>query len=234
MGLILNIETATEVCSVAIANENGLIDFVENTDGKSHASLLTVFIENLLKKNHLTTKQLDAVSVSMGPGSYTGLRIGVSVSKGICYGSNIPLIAVPTLQSMACGFILKNGTVKKDEWYCPMIDARRLEVYTAFFDDTAKFKSGISAEIINENSFADILLTREVYFFGNGSDKCAGLLNKPNAKFVSGFQASAKDMIVLSENLFQKKEFKDVAYFEPYYLKDFVATIARNKVINKA
>jgi tRNA threonylcarbamoyladenosine biosynthesis protein TsaB len=193
--------------------------------------MLTVLIENLLNKNKIALHQLDAVAVSMGPGSYTGLRIGVSVSKGICYGANKPLIAVPTLQSMTCGFIQKSGVKERGGWYCPMIDARRLEVFTAFFDDKARFQSNISAEIIDENSFADILSEREVYFFGNGSDKCADLLKHFNARFFSGFQASAKDMITLSEHLFQQKEFKDVAYFEPYYLKDFVATIPKNKVL---
>jgi tRNA threonylcarbamoyladenosine biosynthesis protein TsaB len=231
MALILNIETATEVCSVALADEKGLIGFLENAEGKSHASLLTVLIQDLLKKNKLTLHQLDAVAVSMGPGSYTGLRIGVSVAKGICYGANKPLIAVPTLQSMASGFIRSNCTYNVDTWYCPMIDARRLEVYTAFFDNKAGFKGNISAKIIDENSFANILQQHEVYFFGNGSDKCSPLLKHPSAKFFSGFLASAKDMAPLSENLFQQKEFKDVAYFEPYYLKDFVATIPKNKVL---
>jgi tRNA threonylcarbamoyladenosine biosynthesis protein TsaB len=231
MGLILNIETATEVCSVAIADENGLIDFQENTEGKSHAAMLTVLIENLLNKNKKSLHQLDAVAVSMGPGSYTGLRIGVSVSKGICYGINKPLIAVPTLQSMTCGFIQKTGVKDGGGWYCPMIDARRLEVFTAFLDDKLRFQREISAEIIDENSFADILSDREVYFFGNGSGKCASLLTQSNARFYSGFLASAKDMVILSENLFQQREFKDVAYFEPYYLKDFVATIPKNKVL---
>jgi tRNA threonylcarbamoyladenosine biosynthesis protein TsaB len=231
MDLILNIETATEVCSVALADSKGLIDFQENTEGKSHAAMLTVLIENLLNKNKITLNQLDAVAVSMGPGSYTGLRIGVSVSKGICYGANKPLIAVPTLQSMTYGFIQKTGVSNRGGWYCPMIDARRLEVFTAFFDDKLRFQSEISAEIIDENSFAEILSEREVFFFGNGSDKCEALLKHYNARFYSGFQASAKDMITLSENLFQQKEFKDVAYFEPYYLKDFVATILKNKVL---
>jgi tRNA threonylcarbamoyladenosine biosynthesis protein TsaB len=231
MGLILNIETATEVCSVALADEKGLIDFQENTEGKSHAAMLTVLIENLLNKNRITLHQLDAVAVSMGPGSYTGLRIGVSVCKGICYGVNKPLIAIPTLQSMTCGFIQKTGVSNRGGWYCPMIDARRLEVFTAFFDDKLRFQSKISAEIIDENSFAEILSEREVYFFGNGSDKCAALLKHSNARFYRGFQASAKDMIPISEILFQQKEFKDIAYFEPYYLKDFVATIPKNKVL---
>jgi len=233
MGLILNIETATEVCSVALANEQGLIGYLENTQGNSHSAALTVLIEKLLLKNNITIQQLDAIAVSMGPGSYTGLRIGVSVAKGICYGADKPLIAVSTLQSMASGFIREHLPDNQpcNAWFCPMIDARRLEVYTAFFDDKLNSQSGITAEIINKDSFSDILSMRSVFFFGNGADKCEAIIKQHNAKFFSGFQTSAKNMTVLSENLFQQKEFVDVAYFEPYYLKDFMATIPKNKVI---
>jgi tRNA threonylcarbamoyladenosine biosynthesis protein TsaB len=235
MALILNIETATDVCSVALANEHGLIAFKENSDGKSHAAILTVFIEALLRENKYSIKQLDAVAISMGPGSYTGLRIGASVAKGICYGVNKPLIAVHTLQSMAHAFIqqqgLNNHSEHNDTWLCPMIDARRLEVYMAFFDTKAQFQTDISAEIIDENSFANILSVREVYFFGNGSDKCMDLIKHDNASFYSGFKPSAKDMTELSEGSFQKGDFKDAAYFEPFYLKDFVATVPKKKVL---
>jgi universal bacterial protein YeaZ len=232
MALILNIETATDVCSVALAKDNQLIDFRENTEGRSHASTLTVFIEELFTQNKITPAQLDAVSVSMGPGSYTGLRIGVSAAKGLCYGAGKPLIAVSTLQSMTAGFISRNALAgEKESWFCPMIDARRLEVYTAFFNSLAGFESEISAEIVDENSFADILAVHKTYFFGNGSDKCSSIIRHPNAQFTGGFLPSAKDMIAISEKLFEQKEFKDVAYFEPFYLKDFVATVAKNKVL---
>ena len=235
MALILNIETATDICSVALANEHGLVEHMENSEGKSHAAVLTVLINHLLKNNNFTIQQLDAVAVSMGPGSYTGLRIGTSVAKGICYGANKPLIAVPTLQSMAFGFVqqqeLRNQSEYRNSWYCPMIDARRLEVYAAFFDIWIKFQTDISAEIINENSFFNILSARKVFFFGNGSDKCKSTIRHSNALFYSGFNASAKNMIGLSENLFQQNDFKDVAYFEPFYLKNIVATIPKNKVL---
>jgi tRNA threonylcarbamoyladenosine biosynthesis protein TsaB len=233
LGLILNIETATDVCSVALANEQGLIDCLENTEGKSHSAVLTVLIDELFRKNKITIHQLDAVAVSMGPGSYTGLRIGVSVAKGLCYGLNKPLIAVSTLQSMASGFIRDQLTdnTTKNAWVCPMIDARRLEVYTAFLDKNLTFQTEIKAEIIDEYSFGDILSTHSVYFFGNGADKCEDIIKHPNAQFFKKFQTSARNMILLAENLFQQKDFVDVAYFEPYYLKDFVATIPKNKVL---
>jgi tRNA threonylcarbamoyladenosine biosynthesis protein TsaB len=234
MALILNIETATDVCSVSLANENGLIDYLENTEGRSHATLLTVFIDDLLHKNQIEAAQLDAVAVSMGPGSYTGLRIGVSAAKGLCYGAEKPLIAVSTLQLMVKGFVNKHKDQSgfADTWFCPMIDARRLEVYTAFFDCNAQIQNNISAEIIDENSFSDILAQRRVMFFGNGSDKCAAHIKHSNAIFCGNFHPSAADMAILSEQLYQEGSFVDIAYFEPFYLKDFVATVAKNKVLN--
>jgi tRNA threonylcarbamoyladenosine biosynthesis protein TsaB len=234
MALILYIETATEVCSVVLANEKGVIDSRENTEGRSHASVLTLFIEDILKTYNISARQLDAIAVSSGPGSYTGLRIGVSVAKGICYGANLPLIAVPTLQSMACGFIGQlpvTTEIDDDTWYCPMIDARRLEVYTALYNRKGDMQSETSAQIIDENSFAGILSVRKIFFFGNGSDKCREIITHPNAKFHPGFVPSAKDMVKTSEKLFHEKKFEDVAYFEPYYLKDFMATIPKNKVL---
>jgi tRNA threonylcarbamoyladenosine biosynthesis protein TsaB len=235
MALILNIETATEICSVALSNEHGLVDFRENTEGMLHASLLTVFVEDILKKNNVLPKQLDAIAVSAGPGSYTGLRIGVSASKGLCYGINKPLISVSTMQSMAYGFINQLSENKRDEfsqaWLCPMIDARRLEVYTAFFDIKGEFQSEVTATIIDETSYNQIFKTRKVIFFGNGSDKCKEIIKNENALFVSGFTSSARDMIKLSQQNYDDQNFKDVAYFEPYYLKEFVATTPKNKVL---
>lgn len=233
MAIILLIETATEVCSVALANEHGIIGERTNVDGKSHAALLTVYIEELLRINGMHASQLGAVAVSEGPGSYTGLRIGVSAAKGICYGANIPLIAVPTLQAMACGFVNQNQEILKDAgtWLCPMIDARRLEVYTAMYSTSAEKLTEINASIIDESSFADILNVRKVIFFGNGSDKCQAVITHPNALFVNGYLPSAKDMHTLAMDALVQKKFKDVAYFEPYYLKDFIATVAKNKVL---
>lgn len=235
MALILHIETATDVCSVAIANESGLIDLCETAEGRSHASILTVFVEELLQKNKIRVSDLHAIAVSMGPGSYTGLRIGVSVAKGLCYGADIPMIALPTLQCMVFGFFRqhkeKTFATSDDTWYCPMVDARRLEVYTAFFNNQGMFTSEISAQIINEHSFEEILSKHMVYFFGNGSDKCSSIITHPNARFIAGLNPSAQDMVALSQELYLKQEFKDIAYFEPFYLKDFVATTPKNKVI---
>jgi tRNA threonylcarbamoyladenosine biosynthesis protein TsaB len=234
MALILHIETATETCSVALANDQGLMDYRENNEGRSHAALLTVFIDDILQKNNLQVRQLDALAVSSGPGSYTGLRIGISAAKGLCFGASKPLISVSTLQSMAFGFMEKMIIeINKDinAWLCPMIDARRQEVYTSFFDSQGNVQGEVSAEIIEEHSFLHILSKRKVFFFGNGSDKCREIIRHPNAIFVSGFHPSAKNMIKLADKSFQGKDFKDVAYFEPLYLKDFVATTPKNKVL---
>lgn len=235
MALILQIETATEVCSVALADEKGVMDVRENKEGKSHAALLTQFMDEILKANQISSQQLNAVAVSSGPGSYTGLRIGVSAAKGLCYGAKIPLIAVSTLQSMALGFLQRvaEKSMQNDQqtWYCPMIDARRLEVYTAFFDSNASPESEISAQIIDENSFQEILSERKVIFFGNGSAKCKDIIRHPNAVFHDGFTPSATDMTKLANDLYTKNQFENVAYFEPFYLKDFIATIPKNKVL---
>lgn len=235
MNLFLNIETATEICSVALSNENEVIDYRENLDGKSHAALLTIFIDDILKKNNLKVKDLSAVAISMGPGSYTGLRIGVSAAKGLCYGSSIPLIALSTLQIIS-NQVLQSVSqlgiqIADDDLLCPMIDARRLEVYTALFDAQAHFLSEIKAEIINESSFHEVFENHKVFFFGNGALKCKGLLTHPNASFIDGVFPSAKYMTDLVYKSFAAKKFEDVAYFEPFYLKDFVATIAKNKVL---
>ena len=235
MALILNIETATEVCSVALADEKGLKDHLVNTEGRSHAALLTTFVDTILKKNNILPDQLDAIAVSSGPGSYTGLRIGVSAAKGLCYGTGKPLLSIPTLQCMAYGFIGHIPEVQKhsykDVWLCPMIDARRLEVYTAFFDMNGVFQSEISAAIIDEKSFNQVLTERKVIFFGNGSDKCKTIIQHSNAIFHEGFLPSAMDMAALSQQHYLEKKFMDVAYFEPFYLKDFVDTVPKNKVL---
>jgi tRNA threonylcarbamoyladenosine biosynthesis protein TsaB len=235
MNLFLNIETATEICSVALCNENEVIDYRENLDGKSHAALLTIFIDDILKKNHTEVKDLSAVAVSMGPGSYTGLRIGVSAAKGLCYGHSLPLIAIPTLQILSNQLIQCSGSlgiaISPDDLLCPMIDARRLEVYTALFDARGKFTTEVSAEIINETSFKKELANHKIYFFGNGAHKCKGILTHPNAWFLDGVFPSAKYMTELAKEAFVAKQFEDVAYFEPFYLKDFVATVAKNKVL---
>lgn len=228
MALILNIDTSTSICSVALAKDGGIIAIKENNEGLNHSVLLGSYIDNILKENGTDAHQLDAVAVSMGPGSYTGLRIGVSIAKGLCFGADIPLIAIPTLQALALSVSSK---IQEDAWYCPMIDARRMEVYTAFFDRNNRTMTDTKAEIIDDNSFATILSEHKVYFFGNGSSKIKGTLSSPNAYYIEKAETSAAHLVPLAEKLFEQKKFADVAYFEPFYLKDFIATTPKNKVI---
>jgi len=231
MSLILNIETATEVCSVGIAKNGQIIALKENFDGQTHAKLLTVFIDELLKENQLKIKNFDAIAVSMGPGSYTGLRIGVSTAKGLAYAADLPLIAVNTLQSIALGATQEpSKMMDRNAWICPMIDARRMEVYTAFFDMINIQKTDISADIIDENSYKEILDERQVVFCGNGAAKCKNTIRHPNALFLDNILCSAKNMVSLSDTAFRDEEFVDTAYFEPFYLKDFVATIPKKNI----
>ncbi len=235
MSLLLNIETSTAVCSVALSKNGKLLGLKEDTAGMKHASHLTLFIEEVLSENNLKVTDLDAVAISMGPGSYTGLRIGVSTAKGICYGANIPLIAVSTLQSLTKQ-VLANKAYLNDlkdietAYFCPMIDARRMEVYTAFYDNNAILKREIAAEIIDENSFAELLQKREMVFFGDGAKKCKPVLEGDSGIFIDNIEASALGMIELAEQKFQRKQFEDVAYFEPFYLKDFVATTPKKNI----
>lgn len=229
MALILNIETATEICSVSIAKDGQLLALKENMEGLQHAKLLTVFIETIFKENAVSIKELDAVAVSKGPGSYTGLRIGVSAAKGIAYAGDIPLIAISTLQAMAKGLGNQNS-FEENTWLCPMIDARRMEVYSAFFNLQNEQQRKIAADIIDENSYSGILVERPVVFFGNGAAKCKETIQSPNAKFIEDISCSAKNMTELSYRAFKNKQFEDVAYFEPFYLKDFVATIPRKNI----
>jgi len=229
MALILNIETSTEVCSVALARDGEVIHTRENLSGQNHAMLVTVFIEELLAESNLAMEQLDAVAVSGGPGSYTGLRIGVSVAKGICYASNLPLIAITSLEAMA-DHVMRNQCsyqIPKTEDFllCPMIDARRMEVYTSFYDKTGKQIRGIQADIIDHQSYLTYLGNNQVLFFGNGAAKCREAINHPNAIFINGIVTLAENMIPLSERDFQLQKFVDVAYYEPFYLKDFIATV---------
>ena len=220
--LILHIETSTELCSVALSRGSSCLAVKESTEGRNHAALLTLFIDDLLKTSRLTVRQLDAVAVSSGPGSYTGLRIGLSTAKGLCYGANIPLIAVSTLQAMSMGFA-RQYDLPSDSLLCPMIDARRMEVYTALYDKDGRQMEKISAEIITEQSFASWLDRYPVYFFGNGAAKCRATLKHPNAVIPEGFAHSARYMIQLALQAFNEKRFEDTAYFEPFYLKDFIA-----------
>jgi tRNA threonylcarbamoyladenosine biosynthesis protein TsaB len=225
MAYILSIETSTQVCSAALALDGKVIEIRESFDDKTHASMLTVFIDELLKSNDLMVKDLSAVSVSQGPGSYTGLRIGVSVAKGLCYAAGLPLIAVNTLKAMA-----KEKMNDPSVLLCPMIDARRMEVYSELFSYDLSPKREIVAEVIDSNSYLETLASQKIAFFGNGAAKCSNLLANPNALFIDGIYPSAKYMAVLAQETYDHKEFKDVAYFEPFYLKDFVATIPKRRM----
>ena len=229
MALILNIDTATSVCSVALAKDGEVVGCLENNEGLNHSVLLGVYIDRLLQEHYWDAQQLDAVAVSMGPGSYTGLRIGVSTAKGLCFGSGKPLIAIPTLQALANAVARE---CREDALYCPMLDARRMEVYTAVFDRDNRMVLDTRAEIITPDSFSDLLAMRKVFFFGNGSDKTRDLLASPNACFISGVETSARHLAPLAEAAFRAGIFVDTAYFEPFYLKDFIATVPKKKVIS--
>lgn len=234
MARILLIETATEVCSVALSECGEVLSFRENAEGNRHSELLTVYVEQVFSESGWKPDELDAVCVSRGPGSYTGLRIGVSVGKGICFGRGIPLIAVSTLESLAwhVAFDTKFSEYSNEGevLLCPMLDARRTEVYTALFSRNAVQLTPVSAEIITGDTFAGELKNHRTLFFGNGAHKCKVLIQNPNAVFTEPISASARFMSHLAEERYNKKSFENVAYFEPYYLKDFIATIPKNKV----
>jgi len=233
LATILHIETSTRVCSVALSINGELVDIQETTAKNSHAELVTLFSEKVLNESGKTFPDLDAVAVSMGPGSYTGLRIGVSTAKGFCYALNKPLIAISTLKAMSNGmvqFAQKSGFTKTNHLFCPMIDARRMEVYTAIFDSELKTIQNISAEIIDASSFSDLLETNPILFAGDGAAKCKELFSESkNAHFIDDFNPSAKFMTELAENKFNSGEFENLAYFEPFYLKDFVSGIPKVK-----
>lgn len=223
MSCILHIETSTEVCSVSASQDGASIFSKEDFNGPSHAVVLGVFVDEALSfiDNHAIP--LDAVAVSCGPGSYTGLRIGVSMAKGICYGRNIPLIAIPTPEVMTVPVLLFQD-LPEDALLCPLIDARRMEVYAAIYDRALKVKREISADIIDENSYSEFLAEHPVYFFGNGAAKCREKITHPNAHFIENIHPLAKWMFPLAERAMAEKDFEDVAYFEPFYLKEFVAS----------
>lgn len=227
MGLILNIETSTEVCSVALAKDGKLLYLKETQEGLNHSELLTVFIESLFSENNLEIRDIDAVAVSKGPGSYTGLRIGVSVAKGLCYGLKIPLISLGALEVLGK---YAAGLAKDERMYCPMIDARRMEVYTALYNSKGEEIKSVSAEIIAENFLSGELKRSKINFLGNGAAKCKSKITGNNAIFEGPEKTSAQFMLSLSEKKYNNNEFENVAYFEPFYLKNFVATVPKNKV----
>ena len=221
MSYILNIETATKNCSVAIAKDGKMIVCNEIAEeGYSHAERLHVFIESTLKEAGVTYKDLAAIAVSQGPGSYTGLRIGVSAAKGLCYALSIPMIAVDTLQVLATQVPFLDGLI------IPMIDARRMEVYSAIFSPEYENKREIQAEVITENSFEN--LEGRIYFIGDCNEKCKAVLTKNNYTFLDEIKyPSAREMCALSFAKYKISDTVDVAYFEPYYLKDFMVTTSK-------
>ena len=225
---ILNIETSTSVCSCALSQNGNIIFNKENLKGQSHSTLLGVFAEEAIEYVRKNGIVLNAIAVSSGPGSYTGLRIGVSEAKGLAYGLDIPLIAIATPLLMAS--IVKDN-VSPDTLLCPMIDARRMEVFATFFDTSLNIIRETSADIIDENSYADLLEKQKIVFFGNGAEKCKTLLSNPNAQFISNIHPLASGMMPLAEKAFANKNFVDVAYFEPHYLKEYVAVVGKNKVL---
>jgi len=222
MALILQLETATTSCSVALALDGKVIACKELQEKNIHASHITLFIQQVIEEAGKSLTDMDAVAVSMGPGSYTGLRIGVSTAKGLCYALDIPLIAINTLQSMANGMISSGKFDNNFFLYCPMIDARRMEVYTAVYDLHLNEIHTIQAKIIENDSFDELLKNNKIVFFGDGAFKCHDILDNPNALILSDFINSAKDMSSLALEKFKKQDFEDIAYFEPFYLKDFI------------
>lgn len=215
---ILHIETSTKNCSVAISKNGELLCLCEEYDDNyGHSEKLHLFVKWALEGAGISLDELDAVCVSKGPGSYTGLRIGVSAAKGFCYGLNIPLLSLNSLEILA-----RSETDNGFDLIIPMIDARRMEVYTAVFDGSGKMISGIVAKILDENSFKEFA-DKKIVFIGDGVDKSRAVLNLPGAEFKSGIHPSARQMISQAEEKFSRKEFEDIAYFEPFYLKEFIA-----------
>ena len=234
--MVICIETATNLCSVALISSKGVISLKESNDLKSHASMLTVFIDEALKENGIGARDLEAIAVGQGPGSYTGLRIGVSVAKGIAYAASIPLIAVGTTLSMFWGMAGRIEEITGDRentLFCPMIDARRMEVYNAIYDSQGKTERKVTAEIIREDSFADIPLSKRIIFFGDGAAKCKEVLKRKNIYFPDDFRISASHMQKPVYQAIDNRHFEDVAYFEPFYLKDFIASIPRKNIFGK-
>ena len=217
MSCILHIETSTNVCSVAVSEDGQCIFSKEDFNGPNHAVVLGSFVDEALSF---------AVAVSSGPGSYTGLRIGVSMAKGICYGHGIKLLSVPTLKLM-CVPILLREMIEDAALLCPMLDARRMEVYAAIFDRSLREIRPTQADIVDENTYKVLLDRQPIYFFGNGAEKCKEVIRHPNARFLADIHPLAKWMMPLAEKKMMNGEYEDVAYFVPYYLKDFVAKMPK-------
>ena len=227
MALLLSIETSSPICSVALHQNGQLIAFNESATPQSTASRLAVMIDEVLKSGDCQPKQLQAVVISAGPGSYTGLRIGVATAKGICYALSIPLISVNTLELMAYQVKMKSSDITLEwglggEVLCPMLDARRMEVYCLLMDSNLKLVEPTRAKIIDEKSFEEWLDKSPIYFFGSGADKCKEVITHVNAHFIWGVSPSASQLGELGEDKWKNLTFDDIATFEPLYLKDFM------------
>ncbi|MBQ2430064.1 MAG: tRNA (adenosine(37)-N6)-threonylcarbamoyltransferase complex dimerization subunit type 1 TsaB [Alistipes sp.] len=234
MSLILCIETGTDICSVGIARDGELISLRESDEGRDHAKKVGVFVDELLRETGISPDELDAVAVGMGPGSYTGLRIGVSFAKGLCYGLSIPLVAVGSLDAMAAVAIedYDAGILDVDNWenavLCPMVDARRMEVYTRLFDAKGNALSDVTAEVVTEQTFADVRRERQLVMFGNGAAKCREVLH--DATYIN-ITPSARGLARLAEQRLSAGQTEDIAYFEPFYLKDFIVIPSKKKLL---
>jgi tRNA threonylcarbamoyladenosine biosynthesis protein TsaB len=235
--LILHIETATDICSVALSAGDQLLALVESGAERSHATLLSRYVREAMAQAGRQLGMLNGIAVSKGPGSYTGLRIGVSTAKGLAYALEKPLLSCGTLENLAYAAIdhpeIREliGKFGDRLLLCSMLDARRMEVYTAFFSPCMSMAGKVTAEIIDPNSFQKLLKNHHICFFGNGATKCQGVITDPNAHFIEGLNPSSRFMITPVLTNYQEGKFEDVAYFEPFYLKDFVATIPRKKVL---
>jgi tRNA threonylcarbamoyladenosine biosynthesis protein TsaB len=220
MAVILSIETSTDVCSVALHNGNTLLSEAVLREPQAHASRLAPLIEQVTRASKVDFKDLSAIAVSKGPGSYTGLRIGTSTAKGLCYALDIPLIAVGTLELLA---YQGQPYCETNALLCPMIDARRMEVYTLTADASLNIVEAVSARIIDESSYLELLNTRRMFFFGNGAAKCRSVITHQNAVFIEGIDPMAKSLGEMAEGLFSASKFEDLVQFKPFYLKEFVA-----------
>lgn len=223
MANILLIETSTRPCSVALSQDFNIEWHEETLEGPNHASVLGVYVEHAMQYAREHQMMPDAVAVSAGPGSYTGLRIGVSEAKGLAFGLGVPLIAVSTLETMVSTVMFMND-LPEDALYCPMIDARRMEVYTALYDRALNPVEPVGAKIIGADSYDGALKEHEIWFFGDGADKCRDVLRNPRMHFIPGIRPMAREMLALACKAYRNGDFADTAYFTPFYLKDFVAT----------
>ncbi len=224
MSCILNIETSTNVCSVALSQDGVCLYEDVNMEGPSHAQVLAGYVKNAASFADSHAIPIDAIAISKGPGSYTGLRIGVSEAKGVAYGRDAKLLSVPTLKLLTVPILLGHEELPEDALLCPMIDARRMEVYCALYDRALNEVVQTQALVIDSDSFKEYLDKQPIYFMGNGADKCVETIQHPNAHFIKNIVPRAKNMIPLAEMAMAKEQFEDVAYFEPFYLKEFVAT----------